>query len=135
MPAFELRRTHFPAIAASVVAQGVAVTRDVGDVQRQVVPAATCNVEPFGITLATAANAGDAVSVADAGNVIKVVAMASLGAGQDIGVGSSNGALTLKSAGASGAVVWAIGKSQSGALAGETFSLEIRPRQLSGLAP
>lgn len=134
MAAFELHRSTFPAIAASVTAAYIPVTRNTGDVQRSVLAAATANVEPLGVTIASA-GAGEAITVLDAGSVVKVPAMASLGAGQDIGVASSNGALGIVAAGASGAVVWAVGKSQSGALAAETFSLEIRPRQLSGLAP
>jgi hypothetical protein len=133
MPAFELHRSGFPAKAASAVGALVAVSHDTGDTQRQVLPVSTVNVEPFGVTLATAVNAGDAVTVLERGNVVKVTAIASLGAGADIGVASSNGALGLVAA-ASGVVKWAVGKSMSAAAAGEVFSLYVNPRQLGGLA-
>jgi hypothetical protein len=135
MPAFELHRFGFPAKAASAIGAGIPVTYDVADTQRQVVAVASRNVEPFGVTLATAANPGDSVTVMERGNVIKAVAMASIGAGAPVGVGSSNGALTLVAAGASGAVVWQVGVSMSAAAAAETFSFYVNPRQLSGNAP
>lgn len=128
MPARELHRSGFPAKAASAINAGVPVRLNTGDVDREVLPCASANVEPFGIALATA-GAAEALTVMDQGNLVKVTAIASLGAGQDIGVASSNGALGVVS-GASGSVVWSIGKSHSAAAAGEVFSLYIRPRQL-----
>lgn len=129
MPAFELHRSGFPAKAASAMGAQIAVSHDVGDTQRQVVAIATNNVEALGVTLATAANAGDAITVLDRGNVVKVTAMASLGAGADIGVASTNGALGLVTS-ASGVVKWAVGKSQTAAAAGETFSLYVNPKPI-----
>lgn len=132
MPAFELHRGGFPAIAGSNVNDHVAVQHDVGDTQRQVLPAASKNVEPVGVTLASAV-AGNPVTVFDYGNVVKVTAGASLGAGSEVGVASTNGALGPV-AGASGSVVWSVGRSETAAAPGEVFSLYVRPRQLSGLA-
>lgn len=130
--AFELHRSAFPGIAASAVNAQQAVSLDVGDVQRQVLPLATNNVEPLGVTIATAVNPADSVAVFDRGNIVKVPAVASFGAGQDIGVASTNGGFGTVS-GASGVTRWAVGKSVTGALAGEIFSLYVNPKQLSNL--
>lgn len=132
--AFELHRVPgLPGIAASAINSGQAVTPDVGDVQRQFLPIATVNIEPFGVARATAVTAGDAVTVYDTGHVVRAVAAASLGHGADVGVATTNGALGPVVA-ASGVVKWFVGKSLSAAAAGETFSLSIRPRQSGGLA-
>lgn len=135
--AMELHRWAFPGIAASNIGAGNAVGLTASAAERQFVPLATCNVEPFGIALATAAAAAAtppfsaAVPVVDQGNVIKVTAIGSTGVGADIGVGSSNNGLAPV-AGASGVVVWRVGKAVSPAAAGEIFSLYVSPRQLSG---
>jgi hypothetical protein len=130
MAAFELHRNELPAVAASDINPGRVVKLDVGDTQRQVVPVATNTGEPFGVALATGLQ-GKAVTIEELGSVVKVPAGASLGAGADVGVASTNGALGPVSA-ASGSVVHAVGKSLSAAAAGEQFSLYVRPRQLSG---
>jgi hypothetical protein len=135
MPAFELHRQGaIPCKAASPIAAGVAVQIDVADTQRQVLPIASANIEPFGITVATALT-GQGVSVWDRGNVVKALAAASLGAGANVGVVGATNSLGLIAAGASGSVVWAVGKSMTAAAAGEVFSFYINPRQLSGFAP
>lgn len=133
MPAFELHRSGFPALAASALSAGQLVSHDTGDTQRQVVPIATVNVEPLGVALASAANPGDAVTVMDRGSVVKVLAAASLGAGADVGNVGATTSLGLV-AGASGVVKWAAGKSMTAAAAGEVFSFYVNPRQLGGLA-
>lgn len=133
MPAFELHRGGFPGKAASAISAGAVVGLDAGDVQRQVVPLATLNAEPFGVALASAVNPGDAVTVLEPFDVVKVTAAASLGHGADIGIASTNGAVGPIAA-ASGVVKWRIGRSLSAAAAGEVFSLYINPRQLGGLA-
>jgi hypothetical protein len=135
MPAFELHRQALPCKAASAMAANIAVQLDVADTQRQVLPIASSNIEPLGITVATAAAAGQAVAVWDRANVVKVLAAASIGAGANVGVVGATTSLGLIAAGASGAVVWAIGKSMTAAAAGEVFSFYINPRQLSGNAP
>jgi hypothetical protein len=132
--AFELHRDPgISAIAASSIAAQSVVTWDVGDVQAQVLSVATVNVEPIGVTRSVASNPGDAVTVYDDDHIVKAVAVASLGAGAEIGVASTNGGLGPVT-GASGTVKWRVGKSLTAAAAGETFSLSIKPRQLNGLA-
>lgn len=133
MPAFELHRSGFPALAASAINLGAVVSQDVGDTQRQVLPVSTVNVEPLGVALATAVNPGDALTVLDRGSVVKVTAAASLGAGAYVGVVGATLSLGLV-AGASGVVKWAVGKSMTAAAAGEVFSFYINPIQLGGLA-
>jgi hypothetical protein len=133
MPAFEQHRTAISALAASAMSVGQLVTYDVGDTQRQVVPVSTVNVEPLGIALASAVNPGDGVTVLDRGNIVKVLAAASLGAGADVGVVGATTSLGLVAA-ASGVVKWAAGKSETAAAAGEVFSFLINPRQVGGLA-
>lgn len=133
MPARELHRHAIGAKAASAMSVGQVVGYDAGDVSFQVVPIATINVEPVGVALASVVNPGDAVTVIDRGNVIKVLAAASLGAGQNIGVVGATTSLGLAAA-ASGVVKWAVGVSLSAAAAGETFSLHVNPKQLGGLA-
>lgn len=131
MPAKELHRNALPAVVASDCNPGLAVKLDAGDVDRQVVPLATSNAEPIGISLATALQ-GKAVTILDGLSVVKVTAGASLGAGTDVGVASTNGTLGPVS-GASGSTVYRVGKSTSAAAAGEKFSLYVKPKQVSGL--
>jgi hypothetical protein len=130
--AFELHRSGYPAIAASAINDRAAVALDSGDTQRQVVPIATNNVEPFGVTIATAVNPGDGITVLDPLNTVKVTACASLGAAAAVGVASTNGQFGPVS-GASGVTRWQVGKSVTAAAAGETFSLYVKPQQLSNL--
>lgn len=127
--AAELHRTGFPAVAASQVAERAVVT--LGGRERGVLPVATRNVLPYGITV-HAASAGVAVAVLDRGNYAKVLAAASLGAGAETGVASTNGAVGPIS-GASGAVAYSVGQSVEPSAAGEYFVLYVNPRQLSGL--
>src|SRR5438270_12274867 len=92
----ELYRWTFPGIAASAIGAGQAVGLTASAAERQFVPLATCNVEPFGVALATSSFAAAtppfsaACPVVDAGNVITVTAIGSTGVGADLGVGSSN---------------------------------------------
>jgi hypothetical protein len=135
--AFELYRWTFPGIAASAIGAGQIVGLAASAVERQFVPIASQNVEPFGVALATASfNAATppfsaAVGVVDAGNTIKVTAAASLGAGADVGVTSASTSVGPV-AGIAGSVIWRAGKSVGPALAGEVFGLYVSPRQLSG---
>lgn len=117
--------------AASAMSPRVPVALDA--VEGQVVQIATTGVEPLGLTGAASARPGDAVVVYGEGNIVKAVAAASLGFGANIGVASSNGALGPVT-GASGVVRWRLGTSREAVAAGETFSLFVHPRQLSGLA-
>ena len=140
--AMELYRWTFPAIAASAIRAGDAVGFPVGSggLDRQVVPLASWNLEPFGVALATANYAAATppftagVGIVDRGNTIKVAAGASLGAGADVGVATVSGSLIYGPVvGAAGTVVWRVGKAVSPAAAGEVFSLYVDPRQLSGM--
>jgi hypothetical protein len=131
MAAFERHVNELPVKTASAVNPGGVLTLDTGDTQRQVVPVASLNILPIGVALATGASPGDAVTLEGEHSIVKVVAGASLGQGAVIGVGSTNGSLAPV-AGASGSVKCAVGDSLSAAAAGETFSLYVRPRVLSG---
>lgn len=133
--AFELHRDPgLPCLAASAMAVNTVVNWNTGDVQRSVVAVATVNIEPVGITRNVASSAGDPVTVYDDNNVVRAVAIASLGAGADIGVASTNGGLAAISA-ASGTLKYRVGRSLTAAAAGETFSLSIKPRAISGNTP
>lgn len=132
--AFELYRFTFPGIAASAINSGAALALAASAVERQFVPIATSNVEPFGVALASAGGTSltQALPVVDALNTIKVTAIASLGAGADIGVASTNGGLAPVAA-ASGVLVWAVGKAMGPAVAGEIFGLYVKPVRLSAV--
>ena len=127
----EIHRSGYPAVAASAVNAGAAVTVASGSDSR-VAPVATVNVRPLGIALATGATVGLAVTVLDEGNVAVVTVGASVGRGAEIGVASTNGALGPV-AGASGSVVYSVGQSVSAGDADQDISLYVNPRQLSGL--
>src|SRR5438552_18375447 len=134
--AFELHRDPgLPGIAASAMAVNTVVSWDVADVQRQVLAVATGNVEPIGVTRNVASAAGAAVTVYDENHIVRAVAGASLGAGANVGVLGATTSLGIVAAGASGVIAWRLGRSLTAAAAGETFSLSIKPRQLSGLLP
>jgi hypothetical protein len=111
--------------AASAIGPKTVVTLDT--VNGQVV-AATLGAEPVGVTIASAAQ-GDRVTVLGQGNIVKAVAVASLGWGAVVGVASTNGALGPVTA-ASGVVRWALGTAREPAAAGETFSVFVNPRSL-----
>lgn len=97
-----------------------------------VVPVATNNAEPFGVTISAASSVGDPLAVyhGAAGNVVKAVAAASVGHGADVGVASTNGDLGPVSA-ASGVARFRVGKSLQAAAAGETFSVYVDPGRLA----
>lgn len=127
--AFELITTNqFPGLAASVIQDKHVVTLTTSE--RGVCPVAGLTVEPHGITVASAL-LGEAVTVYGQGNYCKAVANASLGAGALVGVTGATRALGL-AAGASGSVVWSVGRSVTAAAAGETFTFYVNPRQISG---
>jgi len=131
--AFELHRNHFPGIAASVINAGQVVALAPGDTQRTVVPVATqlpisaASSVPLGIALATSASPGNAVSILDALNVVKVSAAASIGAGAPVGLASSNGGFGPITASGS----WVVGQSVTAAAAGEVFSVYVNPRPIT----
>lgn len=132
--AFErfLQDGGFPGIAASGINSGAALQLSASAVERQFLPIACSNIEPFGVALASAGGTSltQAIAVIDQGNTVKVTAIASLGCGADIGVASTNGGLGPVEA-ASGILVWAVGKAMQSAGAGELFGLYVKPKQLS----
>lgn len=128
--AFELHRGEgLPVFAASPINPKTFVRWDTSD--RKVLPLATNSQEPLGAVHATALT-GEGLAVHETKSIVKAVAAASLGAGADLMVASTNGALGPAAAGASGVVRWRVGVSQEAAAAGETFSVYVNPRQISG---
>lgn len=72
---------------------------------------------------------GAAIPAQEPGQILKAVAAASLGAGAEVGVASSNSALSAAAlVAASGH--WAVGVALSPAAAGEVFSVDFRPRKV-----
>lgn len=120
-----------PFTAASDINPGRVVSLDTG-IDRGVVPLATNNVEPQGVVGPATALRTEAVTVYGEGDVIEVTACASIGAGADVGVASTNGQLGLVT-GASGITRYRVGKSVNSAAAGEKFSLYVKTKQLSNL--
>lgn len=115
-------QNSLPKVAASAVGAHFAVTFSASAVD-EVVPVGTQNVEPGGMSVATAASAGNPVAV-QVGGVAKAVAAASVGVGANVGVGSPNGALAPV---ASAATAFRVGISQTAAAEAEIFSVLIRP--------
>lgn len=128
----EDRRGYIPAgiRAASLVNPFVPVALDT--VNDQVVPIASNNVRPFAINGPATAAQGEAVAVYGENVEAKAVAVASLGAGAEVGVASANGALGPVSA-ASGITRFAVGQARSAAGAAERFTVVFKPRQVSNL--
>lgn len=118
-----------PKLAASNAIPAFRPVTDAGAVDR-VGPVATNNVQILGFTIATGASAGNPLAVVTEG-VVKALSVASIGAGQEVMVASSNGALGLAAA-ASGFTRWSAGITQDAAAAGDTFSVLLRQRQISG---
>ncbi len=136
--AFELHNgVVIPGVAASNTAPALAVAFASSAAQdRAVVPVGTVNVMPLGVANATAgptSSLPNAVTVHGIGNIVKAVAAASIGVGADVGVGSTNGVLVGIS-GASGVTKWALGQSVTPANPGETFSVYVNPRVVSGIS-
>jgi hypothetical protein len=146
--AFELHRYQFQQefAAASTYAPFTVVSLDT-TTEKQVVSAANASQRPFGV-IGASAGQGRAVTVYEEGNIVKCIAAASIGANAEVAVASLGvssqvqGGTTLATttllglasgAAASGKVQWAVGLSETAALAGEIFSVLIKPRQLSGL--
>lgn len=120
----------FPGIAATVIQANVPVKLDPSR-QRGVAPVGSAGEAALGFTHAIAST-GQGVSVHEHTAVVEAVAGASIGIGAALAVGSTNGALVVAAA-ASGSAKFAVGDSMDNAQPGETFSLYVRPRQISGL--
>lgn len=131
MPAVRHNPAAFPGIAAAALLpyQPVALATTV---ERGVLPCASTNQQPIGVTHATAAS-GRPVAVHEYPEIVEAIAGASLGGGVAVMVGSANGAL-VPAAAASGSPRFSVGQSLGPAAAGETFSLYVNPRQISGLS-
>lgn len=100
-----------------------------------VVPLATASERPFGFVTATAGASGllqgETVTVYEESNIVKGIAAASLGVGQEVMVGSSNGVLVPAVAASLFAASghWVVGFSESPAAAGDVFSVYVKPRK------
>lgn len=103
------------------------VVRTTGTSVQLVLPATTKTDRPYGAVDATALS-GENVTVYLEDNVVKGVAGASLGAGQEVLIGSTNGALVHAGSATTGD--WIVGESETAAAAGEVFSFLINPRKV-----
>lgn len=124
-------RNSLPYTAASNVSPEAVVALDTG-IDRGALPVATNNVEPVGVVGPATALQGESVTVYGQGDVVQVTACASLGAGANVGVASTNGQLGPV-VGASGVTRYRVGQAREAAAAGEKFSLYVNPKQLSNL--
>lgn len=93
------------------------------------IPAGSNNVRPHWFAGQGTTASGAAIPCQEPGQIVKVLAAASLGAGAEVSIGSTNGGLTP------GALIaasghWAVGISLSPAAAGELFAVDIRPRKV-----
>lgn len=132
--AFELHRGEgLPVFAASAINPGKIPVMWSPTLARNVVPVASPTSEPLGFADITASvAAGAAINVYEAKHIVKAVAVASLGANANVGIGSTNGALGPV-AKATGTATWRVGVALEAAAAAETFSVYVSPQQLAGL--
>lgn len=123
---------------ASLIGAHLPVFQPVGSSRDDIVVlAASENLPVLGLMTATGASVGNAYAVALAGEA-KAIAAASLGAGAQVGVASTNGALgPLAYAGpthvASGGSIqprFIVGKAKRAAAAGDIFTVLLDPRQI-----
>jgi len=119
-----------PKIVASAAIPRNRPVKDLAGTADKVLPAATNIDHVLGFSIATGATAGEAITVVTEG-IVKAHAVASLGAGGEVGIASTNGGLG-PIAGASGFTRFAVGIAQANAAAGDTFSVLLRVRQISG---
>jgi hypothetical protein len=127
----EERKVGLPFTVASAIAPYAVVTVNTA-ANRSVFPVATNNVRPLGLNGPATGLQGEAITIYDDGAVVEAIAGASLGAGAELVVASTNGTIA-PGAGASGVTRWAVGYSIEAAAAGEKFSLYVRPRQISNV--
>lgn len=127
---FNKDQNALPFTAASIVVPYMPVLLDTGAAKRQVVPIATTGIEPVGLSGAATTAQGEAVTVYGEGAVVEAISVASIGAGQDVAVSSTNGALAAIAA-ASSTAKFRVGRTLEPADDGERFSLYVSPRQLS----
>lgn len=110
-------------IAASAMSPMTVVALNPG-LANGVVAASAAAHEPFGVTVASAGR-GEAVTIYDRGNIVKVKAGASLGHGGNVGLAAATTSLAPVASGQ-----WRVGKAIESAAAGEIFSLYVDPLQL-----
>jgi hypothetical protein len=130
---------NLPFVAASTIRQYVPVMFLPGGsaLSETVQAAASFNSDAFGFTIATVGTYGQEVAVAVDG-VTKAIAGASLGAGCNLGVGSTNGILVpivasnLASAadGVGAGLRYKVGRALKNAAAGDVFPVLIDPDQI-----
>jgi hypothetical protein len=92
------------------------------------IPCASNNVRPFGVTNAATYLRGEVAAVYHDGNVVKMVANASVGASAEVGVASSNGSVGPGLITAS--AHWAVGQTLNAGAAGEIVSVFVNPRRV-----
>lgn len=93
-----------------------------------VVPCASLNAQVDGVTGAGTTASGAQVVVYFDGNVVKLKAAASVGAGAQVSVGTTVTGAVSPAVAASGVLKWELGKSLSTAAAGELVSVFVKPR-------
>lgn len=99
-----------------------------------VIPCASLNIAVDGVTGAGTTASGAQTVVYFDGNVVKVRAAASLGAGAQVSVGTTVGGAVAPAVAASGVLKWEVGKSLSTGAAGEIVSIFVKTRQTGNLA-
>lgn len=109
--------------AASAISPKIVVAINTAT-SRQVVAASGPAHEPVGVTIASAALAGQ-VSVFGRGNVVKLTAAASLGAGGNVGLAAATTSVAPVASGQ-----WRVGKALESGAAGETVAVFVDPYQL-----
>lgn len=142
--AFENHRSVLTGLAASVINAGqpvalVGAVTPASSRDEVVIPAASLNIDVFGVARSTQPTYGFPVDIVVEG-VVKCVAAASLGAGVRVAVGSTNGKLIpLHPSGpidtATTPVVaqpprFVVGRALTAAVAGDTFSVLLDPSQI-----
>jgi hypothetical protein len=132
--AFELTQDkHSLSLPAASDILPYSVLSIVGTSAAGFITAASNNVRPFGANRnATYLRTEYAAGWHD-GNIMKLKAAASVGAGAAVAVASANGAVGPAAA-ASGVARWEVGTTLSPAAAGEIVSVFINPRQTGALA-
>lgn len=145
--AYELHRYQFQqAFRAASTINPYSVVAYSASAEKEVLPAGNASQRIVGVVGASAGQ-GAAVTVYEEGNVVKCIAAASIGPNVEVAIASVGvssqvqGGTTLATttllgvaAGASGKTGWSVGVSQTSALAGEIFSVLVKPRQLANLA-
>lgn len=130
----ENHKLVLPGVAASALGQYLAVKLDT--VAAQYTLAASSLDDVFGLTIATSASAGSDCAVVYSG-VAKAIAMASLGRGAIVAVGSANGQLgPIAASGVASSLGnvqlprFAIGRALENASAGTIFAVAIDRREI-----